>query len=86
MGLRIHSVENESNVAHGLMHLDSREAVAIALGANLRTVEDARKLVRVFDGQLDLRTVSNGKRVSMLLFDQAPVGLLPEAPMRLWVE
>jgi hypothetical protein len=86
VGVRIHGLEDDSNVAHGLMHKDKREAVAVALGANLRTVEEARKLVRVFDGQLDLRTVPEGKRVFMLLCDQAPDGPLPEAPMRLWVE
>jgi hypothetical protein len=86
VGVRIHSLEDEANVAQGLMRQDKREGVASALGANLRTVEEARKLVRAFDGQLELRTLLEGRRVSMLLCDQTPDGPVHQAPMRLWVE
>jgi hypothetical protein len=84
--LRIQSLEDNTSVARAIMRNDKREGVAAALGASLRTVDEARKLVRVFDGLLDLRTLPDGKRVSMLLCDQAPNAALPAASIRLWVE
>lgn len=84
--LRIHSVEDPRRVAHTIVQGDLRDSVAIALGAGLRSVEEARKLVSVFDGLLDLRSLPEGKRVSMLLCDQAPNAVVSAAPIRLWVE
>lgn len=84
--LRICSVEDNKRVAHAILGDNRREGVASALGASLRSVEEARQLVRVFDGLLDLRTVPDGKRISMLLCDQAPNATVPEAPIRLWIE
>ncbi|RDS81426.1 MASE1 domain-containing protein [Dyella psychrodurans] len=84
--LRIRSMENPQRVAAAMVQGRSREGIATALGASLRTVEEARQLVRLFDGLLDLRTVPDGKRISLLLYDQAPNATVPAAPIRLWVE
>ncbi|WP_233842101.1 MASE1 domain-containing protein [Dyella sp. 2HG41-7] len=83
--LRIHSVEDNRQVAYAVAN-SKREGVADVLGAGLRTVEEARKLVLVFDGLLDLRSVPDGKRISMLLCDQVPSAIMPASPIRLWVE
>jgi glucose-6-phosphate-specific signal transduction histidine kinase len=84
--LRIQSQEDAMNVARAMLNNKRREGVAAALGASLRTVDEARKLVGVFDGLMDMRTVSDGKRISMLLCDQAPNTKVLAPPIRLWVE
>jgi hypothetical protein len=84
--LRIQSQEDERNVARAMLQAKQREGVAATLGANLRTVDEARKLVRVFDGLMKLRRVPDGKRISMLLCDQAPNAKVITPPIRLWVE
>jgi hypothetical protein len=84
--LRIQGQEDAHNVAQALLQTKRREGVAAALGASLRTVDEARKLVHLFDGRLKLRTVSEGKRISMLLCDRMPHAKVMAPPIRLWVE
>jgi glucose-6-phosphate-specific signal transduction histidine kinase len=84
--LRIQSQEDSMNVAQAVLQGKQRHSVSAALGASLRSAEEARKLVRVFDGLMTMRELSDGKRIAMLLCDQAPHAAMPTAAIRLWVE
>jgi glucose-6-phosphate-specific signal transduction histidine kinase len=88
VALRIRSVENQTSVAHAMLHARERYRVAPKLGASMKSFDELQRLARLFDGKLRRRSITNGIRVSVMLFDdvtQTTHQTLGATPIRLWV-
>lgn len=87
VAMRIQSVEDEIKVAQSALHALGRHRVAPKLGASMKKFDELQRLVRLFDGKLRRRSITNGIRVSAMLCDEVTQTTQKTGaiPIRLWV-